>query len=69
MTKKEAVTLFKETVMPAILKKEEEQGYMAAVKDVPMRSEAWNNFTDMLCKDGEITLKQYESWTHPSICL
>lgn len=27
-----------------------------------------NNFTDSLCKDGEITLTQYESWIHPEVC-
>lgn len=33
--------------------------------DKPMRDQAWNDFTDSLCKEGRITLKQYESWTHP----
>jgi len=33
--------------------------------DRPMRNEAWNNYTDALAKDGFITMKQYESWTHP----
>ncbi len=27
--------------------------------------EAWNNYTDRLCKDGQITLKQYETWLNP----
>jgi hypothetical protein len=31
---------------------------------VSMR-EAWGIYTDLLCKDGYITLKQYESWTNP----
>ena len=34
--------------------------------DWPARSEAWNNYTDMLCKDGQITSKQYETWAHPA---
>ena len=25
----------------------------------------WNNFTDYLCKSGEITTKQYETWSNP----
>lgn len=33
--------------------------------DESMRNEAWNNFTDSLCKDGHITLKQYNSWISP----
>ena len=26
---------------------------------------AWGIFTDMLCRDGYITMKQYETWTCP----
>ena len=26
---------------------------------------AWNDYTDMLCKDGDITMNQYESWSNP----
>jgi len=26
---------------------------------------AWNDWTDGLCKSGEITQKQYESWLNP----
>lgn len=33
--------------------------------DIVWKRENWNNFTDMLCKDGEISLKQYESWGNP----
>ena len=33
--------------------------------DRPMRDEAWNNFTDALCKDGRITARQYDRWVHP----
>lgn len=32
--------------------------------DVIATQENWNNFTDRLCKDGEITLKQYENWNN-----
>lgn len=28
-------------------------------------SEDWAMFTDMLCKDGEITEKQYNTWIVP----
>jgi len=27
--------------------------------------EAWNNWTDALCKEGAITLNQYENWGQP----
>lgn len=65
MNKKEAEKLFKENVMPSIREAFERDGK----RDLPARREAWNNFTDSLCKDGEISLKQYESWLHPAICL
>ena len=26
---------------------------------------AWGDFTDMLCKCDEISLKQYENWSNP----
>ena len=61
-TKAEAVEEFKETILPAIIEKEKQNG---GRKDISMRCEAWNNYTDTLCKDGRITPKQYESWTNP----
>jgi hypothetical protein len=30
--------------------------------------EAWNNWTDGLCKDGEISDWQYENWSQPDSC-
>ena len=33
--------------------------------DVIAKREDWNNFTDMLCKCGEISMYQYENWTQP----
>ena len=33
--------------------------------DSVAKSEAWGNFTDQLCKEGYITLRQYESWSNP----
>jgi len=34
-------------------------------KDKPAVREAWNNYTDMLQKDGSITEKQYNEWSNP----
>ncbi len=61
MTKEEAWAEFKEQVLPLIEASESRRGY----QDRPMRAEEWNNYTDALCKDGRITMRQYESWTHP----
>ena len=33
--------------------------------DKPALREAWHNYIDGLCKDGEITLQQYENWGNP----
>ena len=64
MTKKEVEEQFKEFILPAIKKQYEQDGE----RDMVARREAWNNYTDSLCKDGEITLSQYENWTHPRVC-
>lgn len=56
MTKKQAVNLFKESFL-SIDK-----------KDKPMMREVWNNFTDALCKNGDITPSQYDRWTGPYGC-
>jgi hypothetical protein len=33
--------------------------------DTVMRSQAWNDYTDSLCRDRLITSKQYNTWTNP----
>lgn len=54
MTKKDAITYFNRYIKPAI-----------PTDDKPALWEAWNIYTDGLCKDGEITDKQYNNWSHP----
>jgi hypothetical protein len=61
MTKLQAMKIFKEEILPSIIKRYESDG----IKDKPARAEAWNNFTDSLCEDGQITNKQYNNWTNP----
>lgn len=61
MTKEEAVQLYRERVLPEVKKQYEKDGRI----DKPARAEAWNNFTDWLCKEKLITMKQYETWEHP----
>ena len=34
-------------------------------KDKVAKRESWNNFTDSLCKSGNISLNQYEKWDNP----
>lgn len=58
MTKREALRIFRTQVLPAVI-------VQYGPKDAPARCEAWNDWTDALCKDRQITLRQYESWTNP----
>lgn len=61
MTKQQALQMFKEEILPFIKQQYEQDG----IKDTIARREAWNNFTDTLCKNGDITTKQYEKWDNP----
>lgn len=53
-TKKKALKEFKEYYLEGIPK-----------WDAIAKREAWNNYTDMLCKNNYITNYQYENWTNP----
>ena len=33
--------------------------------DTIAKREAWNDYTDMLCKEGDITMNQYNNWSNP----
>jgi hypothetical protein len=33
--------------------------------DTIAKREEWNNFTDALCKEGYITMNQYNNWSNP----
>ena len=52
MNKKEALAMFREM-------------YYISKNDSIANREKFHNFTDSLCKDGNITLKQYENWSNP----
>ena len=58
MTKKEALAEFKRDVLPAVI-----QRY--GKNDVPAKCEAWNDWTDALCKERRITSSQYSTWANP----
>ena len=60
MTKAEAVSQFNELWSNKV-------NLFPHVKDDEvMKSEDWNNYTNMLCKNGVITEKQYNSWDSPA---
>lgn len=58
MTKRQAFAEFNEAYPPETFRA---RGYI----DRPMRDQAWNDFTDALCKERRITSKQYASWSSP----
>lgn len=61
MTKAQALATFRRDVLPAVRAEYEQDGRVDAVA----RREAWNNWTDALCKDRQITSRQYETWDNP----
>jgi len=54
ITKVQAVREFRAVVLPSLPR-----------GDKPAMREAWNGWTDFLCKDGVITTRQYETWVMP----
>lgn len=54
MTKQQAINIFKEEILPRISKTDK----------VAIRC-TWLDFTDYLCKDGQITQQQYSTWDNP----
>ena len=64
ITRDEAIERFEDTELPAVIAEFEQDGQV----DGPARREAWNNWTDMLCKDGEISDWQYANWSQPECC-
>ncbi len=61
MTKAQALRRFRFEVAPAVVARH-------GSNDKPACRQAWNNWTDSLHKDGEITTRQYEDWTGPKSC-
>jgi hypothetical protein len=49
---------FKMDILPLIAEQYEQDG----IPDRPARSEAFNDYTDSLCKDGQITDEDYNDW-------
>jgi len=64
MTHTDAVEYFNEHIIPVIIEAYEQDG----VPDLPARREEWNNWTDFLCKDEQISDWQYENWPQADSC-
>lgn len=61
----EAVSRFENEEIPWIREQYEQDGQI----DYVARCTVWNDWTDMLCKNNEISDWQYENWDHPDSCL
>lgn len=61
LTKKQVLADFRENVLPAIRSMYEQDGRVDAIA----RREEWNNYVDMLARDGVITQKQADNWDNP----
>jgi hypothetical protein len=64
MTWKQACEDFENHVLPYTIEAYEQDGQ----PDWPARREAWNNWTDSLCKDGQISDWQYNNWSQSPLC-
>ena len=64
MTRDEAIEIFDNHILPLVKQNMEQDG----VPDIPARCEAFNNWTDAMCKDGQISDWQYENWSPPPSC-
>ena len=60
----QACETFTTEILPMIQEAHEQDG----IADYPARREAWNNWTDALCQDGEISDWQYENWSQSPLC-
>ena len=64
ITWEQACAQFAEYLLPVVVAGYEQDGK----PDYVARSEAWNDWTDQLCKDGEISDWQYNNWSQSPLC-
>jgi len=61
ITREAAIKDFEGFILPSVRQEYEQDG----IPDIPARHEAWNNWTDSLCQNEQISDWQYENWSHP----
>jgi len=66
MLHEQACQQFTDNILPMVrsASQQERDGF----PDWTARSEAWSNWTDSLCQDGQISTWQCENWSHPRCC-
>ena len=62
MTFDQACEQFIDCILPMIQEEYEQDG----IPDMPARREAWNNWTDSLACDEQISDWQVHNWGHPA---
>ena len=62
MTFAQACEIFTLELLPMIQEQYEQDG----IADYPARREAWNNWTDSLCQNEQISDWQVHNWGHPA---
>jgi len=60
----DACAIFETDILPMVQEAHEQDGE----PDWPARREAWNNWTDSLCKDRLISDWQFHNWTQAPCC-
>jgi len=64
VTWEQACERFESEEFPYVQAQYEQDG----VPDWPARREAWNNWKDSLCKNGQISDWQDANWSHSPLC-
>lgn len=66
MTKKQAEEIFRHDILPMLKACSfwEQNGRV----DYVGRTEAWNNWVDAMCQDGQVTAIQRDTWVPPKCC-
>lgn len=64
MTREKAIQIFIDHELPDIQNAYEQDG----VPDIPARREAWSNWLDWMCENGEIEYEQAKDWDQPKCC-
>ena len=60
MTFDQACEQFTDCILPMIQEQYEQDG----IPDMPARRECWNNWTDSLCQNEQISDWQAQNWSH-----
>ena len=61
ITRKQACDIFQQEYLPHVPRHPDDGSI-----DMIAAWETWSNWTDSLCKDGQISDWQYANWSHPS---